>query len=215
MEKFRTLTAIAAPLPRANVDTDQIVPARFLGARRGDEFSRSCLHDLRFSSKGEPNPDFVLNEPAYSEAQILLTGPNFGCGSSREEAVYALWDFGIRAVIAPSFGDIFYGNALKNGLLPITLPGSDVDALSNHLLGAPGAHLTLNLETRTIDDRNGTVHVFSIAEFARKRLLDGLDELDHTLSLLPQVELLEQAIEARWPWNASVSTPSSLPGDLQ
>ncbi|MFD0662652.1 3-isopropylmalate dehydratase small subunit [Thermocatellispora tengchongensis] len=180
MDPFRTLTAIAAPLPMPNVDTDQIIPARFLRAGRDGGFGRACLHDVRFGPDGEPRADLPLNHPAVQGAQILVSGPNFGCGSSREEAVYALWDFGIRAVIAPGFGDIFYGNALKNGMVPVVLPEPEVAELTARLQAAPGSRLTVDLDARTVSDEDGVARPFAITEFARRRLLEGLDELDHT-----------------------------------
>src|SRR5579864_9604407 len=141
MEAFQRLDAVAAPMPVPNVDTDQVIPARFLRKPRKDGYGQYLFHDLRFDDAGREKPEFVLTREAYRGARILVADKNFGCGSSREHAVYALWDYGFRAVIAPSFGDIFYGNSFKNGFLPIVLPAAQVAALRAQVQAKPGAHV--------------------------------------------------------------------------
>src|SRR5215813_12358175 len=148
MEPFKPLHAVAAPLPVPNIDTDQIIPARFLWRKRGDGWGHLLFHDLRFHDDGSARPQFVLNHPHYQAAQILVAERNFGCGSSREHAVWALFDYGIRAVMAPSFGDIFFNNALQNGLLPVVLPAPDVAALLAALQQNPGARVGVDLEAQ-------------------------------------------------------------------
>jgi 3-isopropylmalate/(R)-2-methylmalate dehydratase small subunit len=172
MQRFTTLESVAAPMPQSNIDTDQIIPARFLQKLRKDGFGQYLFHDLA------EDPAFVLNQPAYKGAQILVTGKNFGCGSSRENAVWALADHGFRVVIAPSFGDIFFNNCLKNGLLPIALALNVV----------PGQKLKVDLESQTVDGRH-----FEIDPFAKHCLLNGIDELDYTLSLLKEITAFEEA----------------------
>src|SRR5579864_8052695 len=143
MEAFQRLDAVAAPMPVPNVDTDQIIPARFLRRARKAGFGQHLFNDLRFDESGRERPDFVLNQGAYRGACVLIAERNFACGSSREHAVYALWDYGFRAVIAPSFGDIFYGNSFKNGFLPIVLPAAQVAALRAQVQAKPGAHVVV------------------------------------------------------------------------
>src|SRR5579863_2779290 len=150
MEKFTRIDAPALPLPAVNVDTDQIVPARFLRKPRHQGYGGFLFHDLRFAKDGAEKPDFVLNRSAYRGARVLVGERNFGCGSSREHAVYALWDYGFRAVIAPSFGDIFFGNCFKNGLLPIVLPAAQVAALRAQVQAKPGAHVVVDLAKQQV-----------------------------------------------------------------
>ncbi len=185
MEPFRRLEAVALPLARANVDTDQIVPARFLKKPRAENFGQFVFHDLR------TDPAFVLNLPAYREARILVAQRNFACGSSREHAVWALYDRGFRAAIAPSFGDIFFSNAMKNGFLPVVLPEAAVAHLLAALQAAPGMRIEVNLETQTVAAA-GETHHFEIAPFAKRCLLEGLDELGYTLSQMAYIEAFER-----------------------
>jgi 3-isopropylmalate/(R)-2-methylmalate dehydratase small subunit len=191
MDPFVRLTAVAAPLAIANVDTDQLTPARFLVGRRPNGLADVLLCDLRFEERGAERPDFVLNQSAFRRARILVSGPNFGCGSSRETAVWALRDYGFKVVIAPSFGDIFHNNALKNGFLPVVLPQARCKALCAALLARPGAEITVDLEARTVRGPDGEVDRFEIDEFARQALLTGQDELGMTLTLLSQIEAFE------------------------
>jgi 3-isopropylmalate/(R)-2-methylmalate dehydratase small subunit len=184
MAPFRTLEAIALPIARANVDTDQILPARYLSKPRADNFGEYLFKDLR------KDPAFVLNQPAYREAKIIIGGRNFACGSSREHAVWALYDYGFRVAIAPSFGDIFAGNALKNGFLPIVLPETTVE----RMLRNPG-RMTVNLEDQTVTDAEGELHAFEIAPFAKRCLLEGMDELGYTLSQMDKVRAYEERLK--------------------
>jgi 3-isopropylmalate/(R)-2-methylmalate dehydratase small subunit len=188
---FTHLEAVAAPLPLSNVDTDQIIPARFLHKPRRDGYEDFLFRDFRFDADDRPRPDFVLNQPATSAARILVAGANFGCGSSREGAVYALWDFGFRTVIAPSFGDIFHGNALKNGLLPVTLPEQAVASLLAKLKAAPGQRLAVDLSAQSVVHPDGDVWRFEIDPFIKQCLLRGIDELDYTLALSDRISAYE------------------------
>lgn len=192
MEPFKRLDAVAVPLARPNVDTDQIVPALYLQKPRSDNFGDYLFHDVRHDAQGRRRPEFVLNAPEYSGASILVAGPNFGCGSSREHAVWALYDGGFRAVVAPSFGDIFFSNALKNGLLPVRLPAPAVQRLLATLLASPGAHLQVDLVTRTVAAADGLVDYFDIDPFPRLCMLEGIDELDYTLSQREAIEAFER-----------------------
>ncbi|MGG5808934.1 3-isopropylmalate dehydratase small subunit [Falsiroseomonas sp. CW058] len=194
-EPFTTLTAIAAPLDLHNVDTDQIMPARFMRRPRDERYASYGFHDLRFAPDGTPRPDFVLNRPPFDRAGILVAGRNFGVGSSREAAVYALLALGIRCVVAEGFGDIFFGNSLKNGLLPVRLPGATVDALRAQVAAAPGMALTVDLARERLETPAGEGHDFSIPPFARDCLLRGLDEIGLTFTLLPEIEAFEAARE--------------------
>lgn len=194
MEPFTQLDAVAAPLDMANVDTDQLTPARFLGQRRADGLASVLLHDLRFDADGAEKPDFVLNRPAFRNARILVGGRNFGCGSSRESAPWALRDYGVRAVIAPSFGDIFHTNCLKNGLLPIELPEARTQALCRALLEAPGARIRVDLAAQSVVGPDGQTDRFEIDDFAKQALLSGLDELAMTLTYLDKIEAYEAAV---------------------
>jgi 3-isopropylmalate/(R)-2-methylmalate dehydratase small subunit len=181
MEPFKTLEAVALPIARANVDTDQIVPARFLSKPRSDNFGAYLFKDLR------KDPAFPLNQPQFRDAKIVIGGSNFPSGSSREHAVWALHDYGFRVAIAPSFGDIFSTNALKNGFLPIVLPEKTVEKM----LRNPG-RVTVNLEDQTVTDADGEMHAFDIAPFAKKCLLEGMDELGYTLSQVDQITEYER-----------------------
>ncbi|MEJ8810843.1 3-isopropylmalate dehydratase small subunit [Variovorax ureilyticus] len=192
MEVFTQLDAVAAPLARNNVDTDQIVPALYLQKPRADNFGDYLFRDVRHDAQGRRRDDFVLNQPAFAEAHILVAGRNFGCGSSREHAVWALHDGGFRAVIAPSFGDIFFSNALKNGLLPVRLPEEAVHALLAALSEAPGTHLRIDLETQQVTDLQGRTHAFDIDPFPRHCLLHGIDEIDYTLAQHARIEAFER-----------------------
>jgi len=192
MKPLRLLDSVAVPLAGANTDTDQIVPARYLQKPRSCDFGEFLFHDVRRSADGSPRADFALNDPAYAGAAILVAGRNFGCGSSREHAVWALMDGGFRAVIAPGFGDIFHTNALKNGLLPVRLDESTVDALRKGLQAAPGSRVTLDLAAQVIRLPDGSSKDFAVEAFARHCLLEGLDELDYTLSQMDRILAFER-----------------------
>ncbi len=178
MERFTTLTAKACPLGLANVDTDQLIPARFMKRSRADGYGGFLLHDLRIAADGAPNADFVLNQPAHADAAIMVARRSFGTGSSREAAVYALWDYGIRCVIAPSFGDIFTSNAVKNGLLPAQVSEADAEALLTLLVG--GGSLAIDLDALTINHGMQAL-AFTIDPVRRLQLLNGWDDIDLTL----------------------------------
>jgi 3-isopropylmalate/(R)-2-methylmalate dehydratase small subunit len=199
MDAFTPLDAVAAPLPRINVDTDQIVPALYLQKPRSADFGAFLFCDVRHDAQGARRPDFPLNDAAYADARILVAGRNFGCGSSREHAVWALADGGFRAVIAPSFGDIFFSNALKNGLLPIVLPEALVDGLLDTLQRRPGTRLRIDLAEQTVTAPDGSTARFEIDPFARHCLLEGLDELDYTLRQSARIEAYERAHAPAFP----------------
>jgi len=192
MHPLDRIDAVAAPMPRPNVDTDQIIPGRFLQKPREPGLGGFLFHDLRFRPDGSEDPDFVLNQPAGRAARILVAEANFGCGSSRENAVWALHDHGFRAVIAPSFGDIFASNSLKNGLLPIRLPAAVVAGLLDELAREPGQTVAVDLAAQTVTLPGGAVHRFEIDPFARHCLLNGLDELDYTLSRAADIAAFER-----------------------
>jgi 3-isopropylmalate/(R)-2-methylmalate dehydratase small subunit len=199
MQAFQNLDAVAAPIARPNVDTDQIVPARFLRKPRNLGFGDYLFRDLRLDRDGSER-DFVLNKPGYRDAKILVAERNFGCGSSREAAVYALWDYGFRAVIAPSFGDIFFGNSFMNGLLLIVLPEADVTALIAALDAKPGAHMRVDLAGQKVTGADGKTYRFDIDAYRKRCLLEGLDELAFTLSQREAIAAFEQKHAVAMPW---------------
>ena len=182
MQPFTKLTGIAAPLDRVNVDTDQIIPAVYLKRIERSGFGRFLFSRWRFNEDGSPNPDFVLNHPEYKKAVILVSGRNFGCGSSREHAPWALLDYGLRAVIAPSFADIFFNNCFQNGLLPVSLPESQVDEIMDMTKRRPGSSLTVDLESQQVRSDDGEIALtFDVDPFRRYCLLNGLDDIGLTL----------------------------------
>ncbi|ARP83817.1 3-isopropylmalate dehydratase small subunit [Bordetella genomosp. 8] len=192
MEAFQRLDAVALPVPRSNVDTDQVVPARYLQKPRSDDFGAYLFSNMRFDKDGSENPDFVLNQPPYRASRIVVAQRNFGCGSSREHAVWALYDYGIRAVIAPSFGDIFHSNSLKNGLLPIVLPDTTVASLLRQIQDRPGVHIVVDLAAQTVTAPDGATYSFQIDAFPKQCLLEGMDELDYTLTLSDRIADFER-----------------------
>ena len=200
MEPFTPLRAIAAPLPVPNIDTDQIIPARFLWRKRVDGWGHLLFHDLRFNDDGSAKPQFILNRPEFRDARILVAERNFGCGSSRETAVWSLYDYGIRAVIAPSFGDIFQNNSLQNGLLPIVLPAAAVETLIASLNQTPGSHMAVDLVDQQVAGPDGTSYGFDIDPFRKQCLLAGTDEVGFTLGLRPEIEAFENAYERGISW---------------
>lgn len=199
MEKFTKLTAVAAPLPLTNVDTDMIIPARFLKTIKRTGLSEGLFYALRHDGNGAP-VDFVLDRPAYKTAKILVTGANFGCGSSREHAPWALLDAGIRCVIAPSFADIFYNNCFKNGILPIVLPQEDVDKLMDDAERGANAVLTVDLENQTIQGPDGGSIAFEVDAFRKHCLLNGLDDIGLTLEKAPKIDSFEEKQKLGQPW---------------
>lgn len=192
MTPFVHLTATAMPLARPNLDTDQIIPSRFLSRDRDDGTMGDVLfRDLRFTADGVERPDFVLNRAPYRDAQIIVGERNFGCGSSREAAVWALYDYGFRAAIAPSFGDIFRNNCLKNGMLPVVLPRAAVDDLMAQLQAGPGAAVSIDLPAQIVIFPDGAAHGFDIDPFGKECLVNGVDELGYTLTLCEQISAFE------------------------
>jgi 3-isopropylmalate/(R)-2-methylmalate dehydratase small subunit len=200
MEPFKHLDAVAAPMAAPNVDTDQIIPARFLWRKRDDPWGHLLFHDLRFNDDGTPKPEFVLNAPAYAGARVLVGDRNFACGSSREHAVWSLYDYGFRAVIAPSFGDIFFNNSFKNGLLPIVLPAERTVALRSALERQPGARVTIDLDAQTVVGPDGTIDRFEIDPFRKECLLAGADEIQFTLGHNQQIGAFEKTYERGISW---------------
>jgi 3-isopropylmalate/(R)-2-methylmalate dehydratase small subunit len=193
MQPFTQLTAVAAPLDRVNADTDQIIPKQFLKRIERTGFGQFLFFDWRYQEDGRtPNPEFELNAPALQGAQILVTGKNFGCGSSREHAPWALLDYGFRAIIAPSYADIFYNNCFKNGILPITLSEGQVADLMTRLQQEPGATVTVNLETQTVQGPGGFAAHFDVDSFRRYCLLNGLDDIGLTLQHETDITAYEQ-----------------------
>lgn len=191
MEPFTRYTAIAAPFDQANVDTDQIMPARFMRRPRDERYATYGFHDQRFTPDGAKRPDFILNQPPFDTAGILVAGRNFGVGSSREAAVYALAAMGFRCVVAASFGDIFFSNALKNGLLPVRLLESTVNGLRQAVATAPGTTISVDLESQKLTAPDGSTHQFTVPGFARDCLLRGLDEIGLTMTLEPEIAAFE------------------------
>lgn len=200
MEPFTQLDAVAVSIAVPNIDTDQIIPARFLWRKRRDGWGHLLFHDLRFEDDGAPKPGFVLNQPAYKDARIVVAGRNFGCGSSREQAVWSLYDYGVRAVIAPSFGDIFLNNSYQNGLLPIVLPAESVNGISAMVQQTPGAPFRIDLEGQKVVIPGGTEHAFEIDPFRKQCLLTGVDDVGLTLRMVDQIAGFEDAYERAVPW---------------
>jgi 3-isopropylmalate/(R)-2-methylmalate dehydratase small subunit len=191
LEPFKRLTAVAAPMDLPNVDTDRIVPARFLRKPRSAGYGNFLFHDVRFDTEGRERAEFVLNQPAYRRAQILVAADNFGCGSSREGAVWALAGYGFRCVIAPSFGDIFFENCAKNGVLAVILPAETCASLRRQLHEGPGGTMTVDLEEQSVAAANGTLHRFTIDAFRKQALLTGQDEIALTLSYEKEIAAFE------------------------
>jgi 3-isopropylmalate/(R)-2-methylmalate dehydratase small subunit len=200
MQKFTTLRGVAAPLPVANCDTDKIIPARFLKTIKRTGLGKNLFNDMRYEPDGSEKPDFVLNQPAWRNAKIIVAGENFGCGSSREHAPWALQDFGIQCVIAPSFADIFFNNAFKNGILLITLPQAQVDQLMEDARKGANAVLTIDLEAQEITRPDGERIHFDIDPFRKHCLLNGLDDIGLTLQKAASIDGFESADRTRQPW---------------
>ncbi len=200
MDKFTTLSGVAAPMPLVNIDTDMIIPKQFLKTIQRTGLGKNLFDEMRYDDQGQEIPDFVLNQPAYREAQILVTGDNFGCGSSREHAPWALADFGIRAIISTSYADIFYNNCFKNGMLPIVLPQDQVDILMEDARKGANARVAIDLESQTVTSADGQVFSFEIDPFKKHCLLNGLDDIGLTLEKVSSIDAFEaQASQAR-PW---------------
>ncbi|MDQ3702372.1 MAG: 3-isopropylmalate dehydratase small subunit [Chloroflexota bacterium] len=192
MDSFVRHTGLVGPLDRVNVDTDQIIPKQFLKRIERTGFGQFLFFDWRFRDDGTPNPDFELNRPGYEGASVLVAGRNFGCGSSREHAPWALQDFGFRAIIAPSFADIFYNNCFKNGVLPVVLPEAVITELLARAKERPGYRLTVDLQEQTVEDEEGVVAHFEVDAFRRECLLNGLDDIGLTLKHEPDITAYER-----------------------
>ena len=200
MQAFTELTGVAAPLPLANVDTDKIIPARFLKTIKRTGLGVHLFDTLRYDAEGQERPDFVLNEPPYRHAEVLIAHENFGCGSSREHAPWALLDFGIRCVIAPSFADIFHTNCYKNGILPVALPREICDLLMEDSRLGANARITIDLARQVVVRPNGETIPFEIDPFRKHLMLNGLDDIGQTMQSAPKIDDYEAARTERQPW---------------
>lgn len=201
MESLRQVSGIAAPMLRINIDTDQIIPALFLGGTDAKGYGANLFHGWRFLPDGEPNPDFILNQAPYDCAQILLADRNFGCGSSRERAPKALREFGFRAILAPSFGGIFFNNCYRNGIIPVELPIEQVRAIADEVAACHGlGQVTVDVEEKVITSPSGARYVFEAPETLRQMLMQGLDEIALTLSRQDAIDRFRAGDRARRPW---------------
>ncbi|MYZ48915.1 3-isopropylmalate dehydratase small subunit [Propylenella binzhouense] len=200
MDQFTTLTAVAAPLPIVNVDTDMIIPKQFLKTIKRTGLGKAAFYEMRYNEDGTENPDFVLNKPAYRQAQILVAGNNFGCGSSREHAPWALKDFGIRCVISTGFADIFYNNCFQNGILPVVVSPEDLDKLMDDASRGANATLTVDLEAQEIRGPDGGTIRFEIDPFRKRCLLEGLDDIGLTLEKNATIAGFENRLQGERPW---------------
>ncbi|HVY84736.1 MAG TPA: 3-isopropylmalate dehydratase small subunit [Caulobacterales bacterium] len=199
MTPFTTLTAVAAPMPIANIDTDQIIPKQFLATVERTGLAKGLFFDMRFNADGSEKPDFVLNQAQYKGAQILIAGPNFGCGSSREHAPWALEDFGLRCIIASSFADIFYNNCFNNGILPLVLDQADVERLTEEARGA-NHKFVVDLASQTVSAPSGASYRFEIDPGRKAKLLEGLDDIGMTLKRDPDIAAFEEKRRIGAPW---------------
>ena len=202
MQPFTVLTSVAAPLEIAKIDTGMILPGRYMRRHRrpGHDYAEAFLHDLRFDDQGRPNADFPTNQPAYRDAKILVTAADFGCGSSREGAAFAVKDFGLKALIGPSFAEIFEGNCVQNGIAVITLPEATIREIWRQLRAKPGAQLTIDLPDQTVITPDGPAHHFDISPLRKDRLTRGIDDIDVTLEYRVSIEAFETRRRALLPW---------------
>ena len=200
MEKFSKVTGIAAPMPLINIDTDMIIPKQFLKTIARTGLGKNLFDEMRYTHDGAEIPDFVLNKPAYRAAQIIIAGDNFGCGSSREHAPWALLDFGISCVISTSFADIFYNNCFKNGILPIVLPKEQVDALMKDAQRGANARISVDLEGQTVTSSDGQSYAFEVDAFRKHCMMNGLDDIGLTLEKAPSIDSFEKAAADLRPW---------------
>ncbi|GHF35734.1 3-isopropylmalate dehydratase small subunit [Seohaeicola zhoushanensis] len=200
MDKFEKLTGIAAPMPLVNIDTDMIIPKQFLKTIKRSGLGVNLFDEMRYDRDGKENPDFVLNKPQYREAQIIVAGDNFGCGSSREHAPWAIKDFGISCVISTSFADIFFNNCFKNGILPIVLPKEAVDVLMKDAEKGANARMTVDLPAQTVTTSDGEVFHFEVDSFKKHCLLNGLDDIGLTLEKAASIDAFEAKAAAARPW---------------
>ncbi len=206
MEKFIKLTGIAAPLPITNVDTDMIIPKQFLTTIERKGLAKGLFYEMRYDQNGKKIDNFILHNPAYSKAQILIAGDNFGCGSSREHAPWALLDYGFRCVISSSFADIFYNNCFKNGILPIVLPKENAEALLKDVTDNPGAEITIDLEQQTITRGNKHIFKFDIDPFRKHCLMHALDDIGMTLEKSSHIDDFERTLQSQKPWLIKASS---------
>ena len=200
MEKFTEIRSVAAPLPLINIDTDMIIPKQFLKTIKRSGLGKNLFDEMRYDQSGNEIGDFVLNQAKYKNTNILIAGDNFGCGSSREHAPWALLDFGIRAVISTSFADIFYNNCFKNGILPIILPKKERDLLMDDALKGSNSILTINLENQEIKRPDGSIITFDVDQFKKKCLLNGLDDIELTMKKLDRIKSFEDSYFLKFPW---------------
>ena len=200
MEKFTEVRSVAAPLPLINIDTDMIIPKQFLKTIKRSGLGKNLFDEMRYDQSGNEIRDFVLNQAKYKNTNILIAGDNFGCGSSREHAPWALLDFGIRAIISTSFADIFYNNCFKNGILPIILPKKERDLLMDDALKGSNSILTVNLENQEIKRPDGSIITFDVDQFKKKCLLNGLDDIELTMKKLDRIKSFEDSYFLKFPW---------------
>jgi 3-isopropylmalate/(R)-2-methylmalate dehydratase small subunit len=200
MEKFEKHSGIAAPMPLVNIDTDMIIPKQFLKTIKRSGLGVNLFEEMRYDQEGNENPDFVLNKPAYREASVLVAGDNFGCGSSREHAPWALADFGIKVVISTSFADIFYNNCFKNGILPIVLPKEAVDVLMEDAEKGANARMEVDLEAQTVTTSDGESFSFEVDPFRKHCLLEGLDDIGLTMEKVKSIDTFEAKLAQERPW---------------
>ena len=202
MQPFTVLTAVAAPLEIAKIDTGMILPGRYMRRHRrpGHDYGEAFLYDLRFDDKGQPRADFPTNQPAYRDAKILVTDQEFGCGSSREGAAFAVMDFGLQALVGVSFGEIFQGNCIQNGIVAVTLPEATIHDLWRQLREKPGAEITIDLPNQTVIAPDGNRHGFDISPLRKDRLMRGIDDIDVTLEYRDAIEAFETSRRAAVPW---------------
>jgi 3-isopropylmalate/(R)-2-methylmalate dehydratase small subunit len=202
MQPFTVLTAVAAPLEIAKIDTGMILPGRYMRRHRrpGHDYGEAFLYDLRFDDKGQPRADFPTNQPAYRDAKILVTDQDFGCGSSREGAAFAVMDFGLQALVGVSFGEIFQGNCIQNGIVAVTLPEATIHDLWRQLREKPGAEITIDLPNQTVIAPDGNLHGFDINPLRKDRLVRGIDDIDVTLKYRDAIEAFETRRRAAIPW---------------
>ena len=200
MEKFTEVRSVAAPLPLINIDTDMIIPKQFLKTIKRSGLGKNLFDEMRYDQSGNEIGDFVLNQAKYKNTNILIAGDNFGCGSSREHAPWALLDFGIRAIISTSFADIFYNNCFKNGILPIILPKKERDLLMDDALKGSNSILTINLENQEIKRPDGSIITFDVDQFKKKCLLNGLDDIELTMKKFDKIKSFEDSYFLKFPW---------------
>lgn len=200
MQKFTTLTGIAAPMPLVNIDTDMIIPKQFLKTIKRSGLGKNLFDEMRYDTDGKEAADFVLNQPAYRNAEVLIAGDNFGCGSSREHAPWALLDFGIRCVVSTSFADIFFNNCFKNGILPVALPQGQVDVLMDDARKGANARITVDLESQTITASDGQEFRFDIDPFKKHCMLNGLDDIGLTMEKAAAIDTYESEMAQARPW---------------